>query len=205
MSTSIRINLLPHRELRRAQQQKTLVAMLASGALAGVAIVLVGHMVLSGMQERQDERNALLKTEIAKLDKQIAEIADLKKQTDALLSRKQVVETLQVNRAEAVHLFDELARHLPDGMYLKSLKQTGNKLTMTGYAQSSARVSSLMRNIEASEWLDAPRLIEVKVASLNKVRVNEFTLEAIQTVPGASPQEQSVAPAQKKSKPRGAQ
>lgn len=183
MSTSIRINLLPHRELRRAQQQKTLVAMLASGALAGVAIVLVGHMVLSGMQERQDERNALLKTEIAKLDKQIAEIADLKKQTDALLSRKQVVETLQVNRAEAVHLFDELARQLPDGIYLKSLKQTGNKLTLVGYAQSSARVSSLMRNIEASEWLDAPLLVEVKVATLNKLRVNEFTLDAMQSVP----------------------
>lgn len=185
MSTSIRINLLPHRELRRAQQQKTLVAMLAGGAAAGVAVVLVGHMVLSGMQERQDERNALLKTEIAKLDKQIAEIADLKKQTDALLSRKQVVESLQVNRAEAVHLFDELARQLPDGMYLKSLKQIGNKLILVGYAQSSARVSTLMRNIETSEWLDAPRLVEVKVATLNKMRVNEFTLEAIQTVPGA--------------------
>lgn len=184
MST-IRINLLPHREQRRALQQKALVALLASAALAGLAAVVVGHFVIAGMKDHQDQRNAFLKTEIARLDGQIKEIAQLKEKTNALLARKQVVEALQVNRAETVHMFDELARQLPEGMYLKGLKQTGNKLTLSGYAQSSARVSSLMRNIELSPWLDAPQLIEVKVSTQNKLRVNEFSLEAVQTVPDA--------------------
>jgi type IV pilus assembly protein PilN len=185
MTAAIRINLLPHRELRRAQLQRAMVALMAGAAVAGLAIVLIGHVILSGMQSRQTARNAFLQAEIAKLDVQIAEIAKLKEKTNSLLARKQVVETLQVNRAEVVHLFDELARQLPDGMYLKSLKQTDGKLTLTGYAQSSARVSALMRNIESSEWLDAPQLVEVKVTDLNKARVNEFSLDAIQTVPGA--------------------
>lgn len=184
MTAAIRINLLPHREQRRALQQKALIAMIVGAALAGLAIVAAGHVVIAGMQERQAERNTFLKTEIAKLDAQIKEIAQLKEKTNALLARKQVVEALQVNRAEVVHLFDELARQLPEGMYLKGLKQTGDKLTLTGYAQSSARVSTLMRNIEMSEWLDAPRLIEVKVSRQNNLRVNEFSLEAKQTVPG---------------------
>jgi len=182
--TAIRINLLPHREQRRALQQKALVALLASAALAGLAAVVVGHFIIAGMKDHQDQRNAFLKTEIAKLDAQIKEIAQLKEKTNALLARKQVVEALQVNRAETVHMFDELARQLPEGMYLKSLKQAGNKLTLSGYAQSSARVSNLMRNIETSQWLDAPRLIEVKVSTQSNLRVNEFSLEATQTVPG---------------------
>lgn len=200
MTAAIRINLLPHREQRRALQQKTLIAMIAGAALAGLAIVAVGHFVLAGMMDRQDQRNAFLKSEIAKLDVQIKEIAQLKEKTNALLARKQVVETLQVNRAEVVHLFDELARQLPDGLYLKSLKQAGDKLTLTGYAQSSARVSTLMRNIEASEWLNAPRLIEVKVSKLNNQRANEFSLEAKQTVPGP-PAPANAAPPKKAGQP----
>ncbi len=183
--TTIRINLLPHREIRRAQQQKTLIALLAGTAVAGLAAVVLGHIVIAGMKESQDARNAFLKEETAKLDVQIKEIAALKEKTKALLDRKQVVETLQVNRAEVVHLFDELARQLPDGMYLRNLKQTDQKLTLSGYAQSSARVSTLMRNIETSQWLDAPVLVEVKAATQNTTRINEFTLDAKQTVPEA--------------------
>lgn len=183
--TAIRINLLPHREQRRAWQQKLLVAMVLASALAGLAAVGIGEFVISGMTDYQNQRNDFLKTEIAKLDEQIKEIARLKEKTKALLARKQVVEQLQVNRTEAVHLFDELARCLPDGMYLKSLKQADSKLTLAGYAQSGARVSALMRNVEASPWLGSPRLIEVKVSNLNKVRVNEFSLEAVQTVPSS--------------------
>lgn len=185
--TAIRINLLPHREQKRALQQKALVAMLASAALAGLVVVVVGHVMISGMQDRQERRNQFLKQEIAKLDAQIKEIAQLKEKTNALLARKQVVEALQVNRTETVHLFDELARELPDGMYLKSLKQTGNKLTLSGYAQSSARVSALMRNIENSKWLSSPTLIEVQAADKDKQRVNSFILEAKQAVPDAPP------------------
>jgi type IV pilus assembly protein PilN len=184
--TTIRINLLPHRELKRAQQQKALVALIASAALAGLAIVILGHIMISGMQDSQTRRNDFLKQEIAKLDIQIKEIAQLKEKTNALLDRKKVVEALQVNRAEMVHLFDELARQLPDGMYLKSVKQAGDKLTLSGFAQSSARVSTLMRNIEASKWLTAPRLIEVQSADQDKQRVNAFSLEAQQIVPTAT-------------------
>lgn len=194
MTTAIRINLLPHRELRRAQLQRAMVALLAGAAVAGLAVVLLGHVILSGMQSRQAARNAFLQTEITKLDAQIAEIAQLKEKTNSLLARKNVVEELQVHRAEVVHLFDELARQLPDGMYLKSLKQSEGKLTLTGYSQSSARVSALMRNIESSEWLDEPKLIEVKVTELNKTRVNEFSLDAIQTVPGDSAEKKAATP-----------
>jgi type IV pilus assembly protein PilN len=181
--TAIRINLLPHREEKRAQQQKALVAMIVSAALAGLAVVIIGHIMINGMIDHQNRRNDFLKQEIAKLDEQIKEISQLKAKTNALLERKKVVEALQVNRAETVHLFDELARQLPDGMYLKSLKQSGDKLTLSGFAQSSARVSTLMRNIETSKWLKAPRLIEVQAADKDKQRVNTFILEAQQTVP----------------------
>ncbi|MFA5083572.1 MAG: PilN domain-containing protein [Hydrogenophilaceae bacterium] len=198
--TAIRINLLPHREQRRALQQKAFVALIVGSALAGLVVVVLGHFIITGMKDHQDQRNAFLKAEIAKLDAQIKEIAQLKEKTNALLARKQVVEELQVNRAEAVHLFDELARQLPEGMYLKSFKQQGNKLTLSGYAQSSARVSMLMRNIESSPWLDAPRLIEVKVSNQNKLRVNEFSLEATQTVPVA-PAGPETSPEQKAGKP----
>jgi type IV pilus assembly protein PilN len=181
--TAIRINLLPHRELKRAAQQKALVAMVAAAVMAGLAIVIVGHLVISGMQDRQNQRNQFLKQEIAKLDQQIKEIAQLREKTNDLLERKKVVEALQVNRAEAVHLFDELARQIPDGMYLKSVKQSGTKITLSGFTQSSARVSALMRNIESSKWLSSPRLIEVQSANRDKQRVNTFSLEVTQVVP----------------------
>jgi type IV pilus assembly protein PilN len=191
----IRINLLPHREQRRALQQKSLILMMVSAALAGLAVVVVGHLLISSLQERQERRNEFLKQEIAKLDAQIKEIAQLKEKTNALLDRKKVVEELQSNRTETVHLFDEVARELPQGMYLKSLKQSGNKVTLSGYTQSSARVSNLMRNIEASKWLGAPRLIEVTSATdKDKQRVNSFALEATQIVPSGDNSANDQAP-----------
>lgn len=200
--TTIRINLLPHREIKRALQQKSLILMMVAAALVGLAIVIFGHLLIGSLQERQANRNEFLKQEIAKLDAQIKEIAQLKEKTNALLDRKKVVEDLQTNRTETVHLFDEIAKQLPDGMYLKSLKQNGDKITLTGYTQSSARVSSLMRNIEASKWLSAPRLIEVSSAKDDKRRVNTFSLEVTQVTPAADEagpgQEQSAtAPAQR--------
>jgi len=159
--------------------------MLASAALAGLALVVIGHIIISGVLERQEQRNQFLQQEITKLDAKIKEIAKLRAKTNALLERKKVVESLQANRAETVHLFDELARQLPDGMYLKSVKQSGSNVTLTGYTQSSARVSTFMRNIEASDWLSAPRLIEVTAADKDKKRVNVFSLQAKQVVPPA--------------------
>ena len=120
-----------------------------------LAVVGLGHVVIAARIDNQNSRNNLLKGEIAKLDEQIKEIDRLRDQTQALLARKQVVETLQANRTEAVHLLDQLVRQLPDGVYLKSVKQNGTRVTLTGYAQSNARVSTLMRNIEGSPWLTA--------------------------------------------------
>ncbi len=181
--TTIRINLLPHREMRRAQQQKAFVALLVTAMLAGLAVVGAGYMILTNKQEAQEARNALLRGEIAKLEAQIKEIALLKDKTNNLLARKKVVEDLQSNRSESVRLFSEMARLIPDGLYLRSLKQTESQLALNGYAQSSARVSTFMRSLEGSDWFETPRLIEVKAASVGNLRVQEFSLNVKQTAP----------------------
>lgn len=172
----IRINLLPHREIRRAARLRQFVVSSALSAIFAMAVVLAGYIINNQRIEDQKDRNALLKTEIAKLDKQIEEIKQIKEQTAALLARKQVVETLQANRAEAVHMLDQFVRQLPDGLYLKLIKQIGKKVDIAGYAQSSARVSTLMRNFEGSQWLELPELVEIRAASVNGLRVNEFNL-----------------------------
>lgn len=179
--SAIRINLLPHRQIKRAQQQRLFVAMLAASAIFGAVAVGVGHMIIATAKANQDGRNNLLRQETAVLDKQIEEIKTLKQKTQALLARKNVVESLQTNRAETVHLFDEFARRIPEGLYLKSLKQSGDQLALQGYAQSSARVSSLMRNLEESPWLETPNLVEVRAAEQEKMRVSEFNLTVQQT------------------------
>jgi len=172
----VRINLLPHREQKRQARQRQFVSLAVGLAILGVAVVGLVHIVIAARIEDQNSRNSLLKDEIAKLDEQIKEIDRLRDQTQALLARKQVVETLQANRTEAVHLLDQLVRQLPDGVYLRSVKQSGAKVTLDGYAQSNARVSTLMRNIENSPWLTSPELIEIKSVALDKQKVNEFTL-----------------------------
>ncbi len=177
----IRINLLPHRELARAARRRQFNILLGIAVAAGVAIVIVGHTVIASRQAAQDARNAYLEQEIAKLDAQIGEIKKIREQTQALLARKQVVETLQSNRTEVVHLFDQMIRVLPDGLYLKSFKQVGDTITITGYTQSSARVSTLMRNLEASPWFDSARLVEIKAVNVNNLRANEFVLSVHQT------------------------
>lgn len=171
-----RINLLPHREMRRKQQQTQFFIMLGVVLVAGAAIWGVVHTYLDNQLTNQKARNSYLDGEIVKLDKEIAEINKLKEQTAALLKRKQVVETLQSNRAEVVHLLDQLIRQLPDGMYLKSIKQTGTKVAISGYTQSQARVSTLMRNLEGSQYLQNANLVEIKSAIAGGSRINEFTM-----------------------------
>ncbi len=172
----IPINLLPHRAARRkAQQQQFFILAGMTIALAGV-IVFAVHTIFSERIENQDARNKYLESEIVVLDKQIDEIKKLKEQTQALLARKRVVETLQANRTETVRLLDQLVRQLPDGIYLKSVKQTGQRVNVVGYATSNARVSTLMRNFEASPWLEKPSLIEIKAVTVDKVDLNEFNL-----------------------------
>jgi type IV pilus assembly protein PilN len=174
----IRLNLLPHREQKRQARRREFVTLSIGLAILAAAIVALGHVVLGNQTDNQNSRNALIKSEIAKLDEQIKEIDKLREQTLALLSRKQIVETLQTNRTEAVHLIDQVVRQLPDGIYLRLVKQSDNKVTLIGYAQSNARVSTLMRNIESSPWLEKPALVEIKSVQLPNVagKVNEFTL-----------------------------
>lgn len=172
----IRINLLPHREQRRKQQQQNFFVALGVVAAVGFAVWFAVHTYLNGQFEEQQERNRFLTGEIAKLDKQIAEIAKVKEQTAALLARAKVVETLQATRAEVVHLMDQLVRQLPDGVYLKTIKQNGQKVTITGLTQSQARVSTLMRNLDSSPNLENPALIEIKAVQQGNQRINEFTM-----------------------------
>ena len=177
----IRINLLPHRELARAARRRQFNILLGMAVAAGVVVVLIGHSLIAASQSTQDERNAFLDQEIVKLDSQISEIKKIREQTQALLARKQVVETLQSNRTEVVHLFDQMIRLLPEGLYLKSFSQAGDVVTLSGYTQSSARVSSLMRNLESSPWFESVSLVEIKSATVNNLRANEFVLTVKQT------------------------
>jgi len=174
----IPINLLPHRAERRKAQQRQFAGLAVATLLLAAVIVGAVHTVFAGRIENQMNRNKYLETEIAALDKQIDEIKKLREQTQALLARKRVVESLQTNRTETVRLMDQLVRQLPDGVYLKSIKQTGQRVTVIGYATSNARVSTLMRNFEASPWLEAPSLVEVKATKLGKENIilNEFIL-----------------------------
>lgn len=172
----IRINLLPHREEKRKTRRQQFALFAAVVALAGLAVWFVGHTIIAGYVDGQEEKNAFLKQAIAVLDKEISEIKGLREQAEALLSRKQVIESLQTNRTETVQVFNELAKQMPEGVYLKALKQSGSKVNLTGYAQSNARVSNLMRNLEASPYLERADLVEVKAATLNNRRVSEFNL-----------------------------
>ncbi len=187
----IRINLLPHREVKRAARQRQFTLLLGSVALLSIAVVILGYLALEARVNTQANRNAYLNTEIAKLDKDIAAIKGLKEQTRALLARKQAVETLQTNRSNEVHLLDQLVRLLPEGLYLKSIKQSGNTINLQGYAQSSARVSSLMRNLDASPWLESPTLVEIHAATVQGLRANEFNLNVQQKQPQGSIEDQS--------------
>lgn len=172
----VRINLLPHRELKRRRQRDAFLALSAITVAVGGAVVFAVYGVIGGWIEQQEGRNRYLDGEIAKLDKQIEEIQKLREQTQAMLARKKVVETLQGNRSEAVNLLDQLVRQLPEGVYLRSVKQTGSTVNLSGYAQSNARVSSLLRNLEASPWLQQPNLVEIKAATTGNARLNEFTV-----------------------------
>lgn len=183
----IRINLLPHREeKRKARSQQFYAVSGLIAVLAGLIVVMV-HGIISGYISQQESKNDFLKKEIAVLDKDINEIKRLKEQTDALLSRKRVIESLQTNRAEAVRLFNELARQVPAGVYLKTIKQSGAKVNIQGYAQSNARVSTLMRNLEASPLLESPNLLEIKASTVGNRRLAEFNLDV--QITRASPED----------------
>lgn len=193
----IRINLLPHRELRRERRKKELLGLAATcAAAAGAAIAAVG-MAIGQAGDTQAARNALLEAENARLDAQIKEIASLHAEIDGLRARQQAVENLQSDRTVPVHLLDELVRHTPDGLHLRQVRQEDMKVTLTGYAQSNERVSALLRSLAYSTpWLEKPELVEIKLATLpapagaaarEPRRAYEFTLNALLRRPGLPP------------------
>ncbi|SFM71880.1 PilN domain-containing protein [Rugamonas rubra] len=177
----IKINLLPHREERRKQKKAAFFALLALGAIAGAAVVLLVGGYNARRMSIQNERNQVIKGAIVVLDKKIAEIATLKQEIEALKARQQAVEDLQGDRNQPVYLMDELVKQTPAGVYLKSFKQEGQKVAVGGYAQSQERVSELLRNLAgASPWLERPDLVEVRSTGLGQgksaKKVVEFNL-----------------------------
>jgi type IV pilus assembly protein PilN len=175
----IRINLLPHREEKRKRRQQQFFGIFAFSVILGLVAAGAVWFFLDQQVEQQAANVAYMKGEISKLDKQIEEIRKIREETASLLAKKQVVEGLQSNRSEPVQLLDQLLRQLPEGIYLKAIKQTGVKVNVIGYAQSNARVSTLMRNLGASPYLENPELVEIKAVLLDNnpnKRVNEFSM-----------------------------
>ena len=171
-----RINLLPWREAERKKRQRDF-GIAAGGALIGaIAVVMLTMLVYNQMIENQRARNDRLKVEIAELEKSITEIDGLERQKERLLARMEIIEELQKSRPEIVHLFDEITRQLPEGVYLSGLKQTGSRIELRGAAQSSTRVSALMRQMDASEWLDDPEVERVETRQSGSSRQSDFVV-----------------------------
>jgi type IV pilus assembly protein PilN len=174
-----RINLLPWREQQRRERKLAFFVALGVAAGAAAVVAFAAYLMLGAMIDAQDQRNERLKGEIKVLDKQIEEINDLEAQKQRFIARMQIIEKLQRSRPEVVHLFDELVKAMPDGTYLTSIKESGTKLKFEGIAQSSTRVSTLMRNISASQWLRNPELEVVETAKDN-TGGSHFVLDATQ-------------------------
>jgi type IV pilus assembly protein PilN len=177
----IPINLLPHRAERRKRQLRQFLVMSGTVVAAATVVWILGHTFFAQRIDSQAARNKYLQDQIGLLDKQIDEIKKLKEQTQAMLERKKVVESLQSNRTEAVRLLDQLVRQLPEGLYLKSVKQTNDVINVVGYASSNARVSTLMRNFASSPWLEQPTLVEIKAVKAGNATLSEFNVNVKMT------------------------
>jgi type IV pilus assembly protein PilN len=175
-----RINLLPWREAQRKRQRQEFIFGIGAALVTAGLVVLLGRFQMGAAIANQNERNAMIEAEIAQLDKQIAEINGLENQKRRLIARMEIIETLQRSRPEIVHVFDELVRVLPEGVYLTTLRQNGARIEMRGVAQSSTRVSAFMRNIDNSQWLADPSLRIVETKGADQTRGAEFTLFANQ-------------------------
>ena len=195
-----RINLLPWRTERRKLRQKEFLGMLG---LAGAFALLISFLIVmyfNGQLEGQQNRNAYLAQQIALVDQQILEIEELDKKKSNLLARKEVIEQLQASRSEMVHLFDELVRTIPEGVRLSSIKQNGQTLTLQGLAQSNARVSSYMRNLDESGWMSNPDLTVIETKGEDKGLPNQFTLNVTLKGP-TSPEDAAVEAAEAAAEP----
>ena len=189
----IRINLLPHREMRRERRKKDFVGLVA---LVGIAAAAAAIMVGFGINQQisaQTDRNEFIKSANAKLDEQIKEIATLRREIESLKARQAAVENLQSDRTTPVHLLDELVKHTPEGIFLKQIKQEDRKLALFGYAQSNERVSELLRNLSNNTaWVERPDLVEIKAVTLGPANqkdgrtVYEFSMNATVRTPSAT-------------------
>lgn len=184
-----RINLLPWRAERRKSRQKEFVGMLGLAALAGVLVAFLVYSYYGGRISGQAERNDYLRGEITKVDGQIKEIEELDQKKSKLLARKEVIEQLQSNRSQMVHLFDSLVRTIPDGVTLTAIKQEGDILTLSGRSQSNARVSTYMRNLESSGWMTNPDLNIIEAKEGNPGLPYEFNLKVKLANPNAPKEE----------------
>ena len=183
------INLLPWREELRQEQKKQFVLMSVMTCVLATAIVGLIHFQMQAKIDYQSSRNRFLTNEIHKVDEEIKEISELQKVRRSLIERMEVIQNLQGSRPSIVHLFTEIVSTVPNGVYLKSLKQTGSKLLVNGQAESNARVSTYMRNLSASEWLKEPNLTIIEVKDIKVNRISTFTLTVTQTSPNASEEE----------------
>ena len=179
-----RINLLPWREEQRRERKLAFLVALGGGTIAAVVVAFAAYLLMGSMVDAQQHRNEMLRAEIKQLDKQIEEINDLENAKQKFIARMEIIEKLQLSRPQIVHLFDEIVRTLPDGVYLTSVKQTDKaRLKFEGVAQSSTRVSAFMRNIDGSEWLKNPEL-EVVQSGDKKTTGSSFTLFADEVTTG---------------------
>jgi type IV pilus assembly protein PilN len=185
------INLLPWRQALRQRRRKEFLVGIGAAVALSIVVALLANFAVSSMIDAQKRRNDLLKAEIAELDKAIEQILSLEQRRDRMISRMQVIDTLQSSRPEVVKLFDQMVSTLPEGLYLTSVKQTGKKLEFNGVAQSSTRVSAFMRNIDASESLTAPELKVIQTGRDARPGAS-FTLFAQQR--GGAPEEETAAP-----------
>jgi type IV pilus assembly protein PilN len=176
------INLLPWREELRKQKQKEFISTATISAILAGMLVLVAHLYVNGKIDYQKSRNNYIQTEIDILNKRIGRIQELESMKQGLLARMNVIQDLQSSRPESVHLMDELVRSLPDGVFLNLFKQRNKDLTMEGIAQSNARVSDYMRNIDTSEWFGDPHLDLIRTTESNRRRIANFTLRGAQRV-----------------------
>ncbi|WCM51774.1 PilN domain-containing protein [Pseudomonas sp. WJP1] len=179
-----RINLLPWREERREERRKRFLLVLAGVLVGSAGALLVANQVIGNAIERQVARNNYIGKQIAVVDERIKQISDLKARRQQLVERMRIIQDLQGNRPNSGRIFDQLARTLPDGVYFTEVKMAGNTLSITGAARSNNRVSDLMRNLDASDWFDAPSLTEVKATTAGQLdQANVFQLTVRQAQP----------------------
>lgn len=188
-----RINLLDWRAERRKKRKEQFLAMLGIAALGGAAIVGLGYTSMTSAVTSQQERNAYLQKQIEETEQKIKEIKELEKVKENLLARMRVIEELQASRAASVHFFDEILTTLPDGISLKSINQQGSQITLEGVAESNGRISTYMKNLDASPWFENPQLVVIKTSDKDKVRRGDFQLRVKALTkpqePGAGPEE----------------